>query len=145
MRDKVFEIIKNGEGGFQNLKEEEYKLILSVCSESIHKIGEISKKYYCYNWYNGWGSEYKEDSVLDGILKIENNNVVFHFHTTTTDGYEEQGHIEMPLVWLDDQYAPYYENNLRWMRIDRLRAEIAKREKEIVEFMEDLRQMEDSL
>lgn len=145
MKDKVFEIIKNGEGGFQNLKEEDYKLILSVCQESIHKIREISKKYYCYNWYNGWGSEYKEDSVLDGILRIDFDKIVFHFHTDTKDGYVEQGHIEMPLVWLDDQYAPYYENGLRLMRINRLRAEIAKRKKEIAELSEDLKQMEDSL
>ena len=145
MKEKVFEIIKSCEGKIQNLQEEDYKFILSVCQESIQKIREISKKYYCYNWYNSWGSEYNENSVLDGILRIDFDKIVFHFHTDTKDGYEGQGHIEMPLVWLDDQYAPYYENNLRWMRIDRLRAEIAKRKKEIAELSEDLRQMENSL
>jgi len=143
MKEKVFEIIKSCEGKIQNLQKEDYKFILSVCQECINKIREISKKYYCYNWYNGWGSEYNEYSVLDGILKIDDTNIVFHFNTTTKEGYQEQGHIEMPLVWLDDGYLLHYENGLKWMRIDRLRAEIGKREKEIVEFREELKKMEE--
>lgn len=145
LKEYILEILEKNDRDVKKMTVREIDDICSACIDRINRIREILNKYYCYDWYSGWGSAYSEDSVLDGLIQIKNTSLIFHFHTNIPGGYEEQGHIEMPFEWLDDDYFPYYENGLKMMRLNNLRTKIKETENLLADLKADLKKLEENL